>query len=65
MRCDVKHPVGVGIYCPGQAGVRGNERSHCLVSKAPIIEMPRIGRSVVVPEFDDAVWKVRPRHDAR
>lgn len=53
MRYDVKHPVGVGIYCPGQAGVRGNERSDYLVSKAPITEMPRIGRSVVVSEFDE------------
>lgn len=53
MRCDVKHPVCVGIYCPGQAGVRGNERSDCLISKAPITEMPRIGRSVVMPEFDE------------
>lgn len=53
MRYDVKHPVGVGIYCPRQAGVRGNERSDYLVSKATITEMPRIDRSVVVSEFDE------------
>ena len=53
------------VYCPGHAGVKGNDRADRLAGKATVTDGLRLGRSEVLRSLTEtlpAVTKPRPSH---
>ena len=62
--CSLPLQILMWIYCPGHAGVSGNERADILASTANIISDLQLGRAEVLRGLRNSLSMDRPEHQS-
>ena len=60
--CQWSHPLLIWMYCPGHAGVKGNDRADRMADKATIASGLLLGRSEVLRSLRDYLWAQSQGH---
>ena len=60
--CQWSHPLSIWMYCPGHAGVKGNDRADTMADKATITSGLLLGRSELLRSLRDSLWAQSQGH---